>query len=127
MKTKEKEKIMNDDGVMMMTSSEGEGRKNEEEMVVEGEAVNSSSVKKDKEEQVLLSNCEDEESEDEEDEKEEGIIQLGFIVEERDRADSLLLFHDHDWSNWDGGKVGGLPVRTVRSLHRLKLAWDRPT
>lgn len=52
------------------------------------------------------------EEEDEEDEKEdegEVGIQLGFV--EKDPKN--VLFLDPDWRNWDGGKVGGLPVRVV--------------
>ena len=32
-------------------------------------------------------------------------VQLGFIDNHSNR-----LFLDHDWNNWDGGKVGGYPV-----------------
>ena len=34
-------------------------------------------------------------------------VQLGFIVDGQTNA----LFHDRDWMSWDGGKVGGKPVR----------------
>jgi hypothetical protein len=33
-------------------------------------------------------------------------IQLGFV----DRKMKNVLFRDKDWRNWDGGKIGGLPV-----------------
>ncbi len=49
-----------------------------------------------------------EDDEDEEDAEEEEIgIQLGFIDKENPHNS---LFLDKDWENWDGGKVGGLPV-----------------
>ncbi len=49
-----------------------------------------------------------EDDDDEEDPEEEEIgIQLGFIDKENHHNS---LFLDKDWENWDGGKVGGLPV-----------------
>lgn len=35
----------------------------------------------------------------------ESEIQLGFVEEGRNK-----LFHEKDWTTWDGGKVGGKPV-----------------
>ena len=42
----------------------------------------------------------DENSEDNRDDVPQ--VQLGFIENSRN-----LLFHDSNWNNWDGGKVGG--------------------
>jgi hypothetical protein len=47
---------------------------------------------------------------DDESESQEGSIQLGFLYKEQN-----LLFSVSDWRNWDGGKVGGKPVRV--SIH----------
>jgi hypothetical protein len=47
--------------------------------------------------------------EDEDDDSElegESGVQLGY-VEQGENA----LFADSDWRNWDGGKIGGTPVR----------------
>jgi hypothetical protein len=39
-------------------------------------------------------------------------IQLGFV----DRTMKNVLFRDEDWRNWDGGKIGGLPVSRMSLL-----------
>lgn len=41
---------------------------------------------------------------EEEDNVESG-VQLGFLEKNHN-----ALFHDQEWNNWDGGKVGGFPV-----------------
>jgi hypothetical protein len=56
----------------------------------------------------------EEEEEDDDDDADDEVeengnidIQIGFIEEnERNK-----LFLEFDWRDWDGGKVGGLPVR----------------
>eukprot|EP00981_Chlorochromonas_danica_P005621 scaffold1160_cov174-Ochromonas_danica.AAC.21 len=53
---------------------------------------------------------EDDWSEDEDEElKTSTSIQLGFLEPVPDDLPDLL-FHDPDWRNWDGGKVGGKPI-----------------
>jgi hypothetical protein len=46
-------------------------------------------------------------------------VQLG-IVEKRKK----LLFEDKDWSKWDGGKIGGDPVRKIFSFYKLFSYFD---
>lgn len=48
----------------------------------------------------------EEDYDDGDSEDEGGDVQLGFI----DSSTNNKLFHDNDWRNWDGGKVGGQPV-----------------
>ena len=52
------------------------------------------------------------EDEDDIETQEESDVQLGFI----DKTTKNALFHDCDWRNWDGGKVGGHPVRESGKL-----------
>ncbi len=37
-------------------------------------------------------------------------VQLGIISKKKNN-----LFQDPDWNNWDGGIVGGRPVRVLHS------------
>ena len=46
-----------------------------------------------------------------EDEQTSG-VQLGFV--EMDRND---LFLNKNWSDWDGGKIGGWPVGSFRRIY----------
>lgn len=39
------------------------------------------------------------------------LIQLGFAEKRKNP-----LFNDSDWTKWDGGIIGGLPVSFFRSL-----------
>ena len=40
-------------------------------------------------------------------------VQLGFLEKKANR-----LFKDPDWSKWDGGIVGGIPVSLLESAAR---------
>lgn len=51
----------------------------------------------------------EEDYDDGDSEDEGGDVQLGFI----DATAKNELFRDSDWRNWDGGKVGGHPVRPL--------------
>jgi hypothetical protein len=57
---------------------------------------------------VKHENDENEEDDDDMDEEDHDsvAIQLGFIEKEEQNQ----LFLEKDWRNWDGGKVGGLPI-----------------
>jgi pre-rRNA-processing protein TSR4 len=57
---------------------------------------------------VRQENNDHEEDEDDMDEEDHDsvAIQLGFI----EREEQNQLFLEKDWRNWDGGKVGGLPI-----------------
>ena len=38
-------------------------------------------------------------------------VQLGFLIPMKDQESEYVdLFHEQDWSSWDGGKVGGRPA-----------------
>ena len=50
----------------------------------------------------------EEEIEVEEDEEDDSLIELGFIEEEINN-----LFLNKNWKNWDGGRIGGKPVKTT--------------
>ena len=52
------------------------------------------------------------EEDDSDSEQETVHIQLGFAekVEEEDPSSIKWLYEDPNWSNWDGGKIGGKPV-----------------
>lgn len=47
------------------------------------------------------------------DEEQPIAIQLGFVEALDDAPRPPVLFEDADWRNWDGGKVGGKPVRVI--------------
>lgn len=54
----------------------------------------------------------DDEEDDEEEDDEEAEIQLGFAEEVERDDDGLMALEGGNWRDWDGGKIGGKPVRT---------------
>jgi hypothetical protein len=50
-------------------------------------------------------------------------VELGFAVPLRDEPPRCAL-EDTDWSNWDGGKIGGRPVRAAPERHSSVLCRD---
>ena len=55
----------------------------------------------------------DDADDDENDDDTEGSdeVQLGFIQKSSHCKTASNLFDNADWTKWDGGKVGGTPVR----------------
>jgi hypothetical protein len=64
-------------------------------------------------------NLDDGQGDDDEDDdsKNEAMVQLGFV----EPPEQPLLFYNTDWSNWDGGKVGGWPVSVSCSIEKTFL------
>lgn len=63
----------------------------------------------------------DDEEDDEEEDDEEAEIQLGFAEEVERDDDGLMALEGGNWRDWDGGKIGGKPVRTWT----LRECWSR--
>lgn len=70
----------------------------------------------------------DDESDSDTDEGETEVetVQLGFA--EKPPPDEESIFLNSDWSQWDGGKIGGAPVRSnhiCAPLYRIYFLWCR--
>jgi hypothetical protein len=53
----------------------------------------------------------DDDDDDDEDTEGSDEVQLGFIQKSSHCKTANNLFDNADWTKWDGGKVGGTPVR----------------
>ncbi len=80
--------------------------------------VGEQTTKQTTEKEAMEATHDDPQVEDDEEEEEdmmgESGVQLGFV-----EKTSNALFADTDWRNWDGGKVGGAPVRNLPCLELL--------
>ncbi len=53
----------------------------------------------------------DDDDDDDDDTEGSDEVQLGFIQKSSHCMTANNLFDNADWTKWDGGKVGGTPVR----------------